>query len=498
MGSPLLTMESLSPDLERAIQFVKFEEDFPSWLVEHGVIDVRNVGLVPFKDAIWPFQVDFAWFLQNEPRIIILKARQLGVSTLAMHYVYWKTRFSPPKSQYSLILSKSKDDASYLLEKVSTINKQQPPDIRMTAIVDRTFGFELDNENAVECVAATEAGARSRAATLVVLDEHAFHSYAEKNWASVQPTLDGGGQVIIISTGNGMGNLFHQKYQEAKERRNNFKAFFIPFHAAPHRDEEWLESQRMDFSGAEELFGQEYPKNDNEAFAKTGSSPFDMTYIAEQITRADSRRPDEVRHDGRTRVWQRPLPSLRYAAGLDCAHGVARSGKADFTSLKIIDERGTQVASWEGRIELGPAAQELFEILQEYLPYLVVERNGPGSGMTAALQALGYKRFYRFEQRHLDADAPPEKSPTIGGQMTAVVKSRLIGGLVGRINARALDSLDGAFWRECSTFVQSGPNKWGAQGSNHDDQVIAMAWALWGLAFLPIRTVRKKKRIRWR
>src|SRR3989304_4798360 len=110
--SPLLTLEALSPDLERAIQLVKFEEDFPSWLSEHGIIDVRNVGLVPFKDAIWPFQLDFAWFLQHEPRIIILKARQLGVSTLAMHYVYHRLRFSPPKSQYALVLSKSKIDAA--------------------------------------------------------------------------------------------------------------------------------------------------------------------------------------------------------------------------------------------------------------------------------------------------------------------------------------------------------------------------------------------------
>jgi len=491
-------MEALSPDLERAIQLVKFEEDFPYWMVEHGIIDVRNVGLVPFKDAIWPFQVDFAWFLQHEPRVIILKARQLGISTLVMHYIYWRLRFSPEKSQYALVLSKSKTDAAYLLKKVSTINKNQPHDIRMPAITDQTFAYQLENENTVECVAATESGARSRAATIVVLDEHAFHAAAESNWASVQPTLDGGGQVVSISTGNGMGNLYHQKYQGAKERRNNFKAFFIPYDAAPHRDEEWREEQRRDFEGSEELFEQEYPRTDSEAFAKTGSSPFDMEYIAEQIQRSDGQRPVELRHDGRTRIWQRPLPSVRYAAGLDCAHGVARSGKADNTSLKIVDEHGTQVAAWDGRIELGPAAQELFEVLSEYLPFLVVEKNGPGSGMIAALQALGYKRFYRFEQRHLDTDATSEKAPTIGVHMTPVVKSRLIGGLVGRINARAIDSLDGTFWRECSTFVQSGPTKWGAQGSSHDDQVISMAWALWGLTYLPIHRVKKAKRIRWR
>ncbi len=480
-------------------QYVQYETLFPLWMEDQGVVQIREVGIRPFSDTIWPFQKGLAGEFQTNPRIVILKARQLGVSTIAMHFAYWLCRFGQPNSQHVLILSKSKEDAAYLLEKVPVINDAQPEGIRMDTLVNRTFMYQLSNGNTIECLAATESGGRSRAATAVILDEHAFHRYDVKNWTSLKPTLEGIGHLIVLSTANGQANLFHDLYQQAKDEETEFTAIFLPYDLPPHRDEEWYEREKLGYLGNDEEFVQEYPRSDTEAFAKTGTCPFDAEWIGEQVRLSDESPPTQVLHGGRGRIWDSLLPGMLYGAGLDCAQGLSDRGNPDYTSLKVWDTRGKHVASYEVRakVEPGQVAQELYEILKMYNPFLVVERNGAGAGMIAALQALGFTNFYRYEKRHVIPDAPEEKTPKIGIQMTPIVKARMVRNLSAQVNAHALYSRDGSMWREFPTFVQKSPQRWGATGSSKDDQVIAAGWAQWALQYMPRRKVRKTRKVRW-
>ncbi|KKL84606.1 hypothetical protein LCGC14_1963020, partial [marine sediment metagenome] len=95
------------PEFAIPEKYAGYAEDFALWMEEHGVVQIREVGIRPFADTIWPFQKGLAETFQNDPRIVILKARQLGVSTIAMHFAYWLCRFGEPNSQHILILSKS-------------------------------------------------------------------------------------------------------------------------------------------------------------------------------------------------------------------------------------------------------------------------------------------------------------------------------------------------------------------------------------------------------
>lgn len=466
---------------------------------EHGVVQIREVGLRPFKDTIWPFQRGLAEEFQTNPRIVILKARQLGISTIAMHFAYWLCRFGEPNSQHVLILSKSKEDAAYLLEKVPVINDAQPEGLCMDTLINRTFMYQLSNGNTIECLASTESGGRSRAATAVILDEHAFHRYATKNWTSLKPTLEGMGHFIVLSTANGQANLYHDLYQQAREPENEFTPIFLPYDLPPHRDEEWYEREKLGYIGNEEEFIQEYPRSDAEAFAKTGTCPFDIEWVMEQVKLSDETPATQVMHEGRGRIFESPLPGLLYGAGLDCAQGLSTEGSPDRTSLKVCTPKGKHVASYEvkAKVEPGQVAQEIFEILKMYNPFLVVERNGAGAGMIAALQSLGFTNFYRYMKQHVLPDATEEKSPKIGIQMTPIVKARMVGNLSAQVNAHALFSRDGSMWREFPTFVQKSPQRWEATGSAKDDQVIAMGWAQWALQYMPRRRVRKNRRVRW-
>src|SRR5436309_8905438 len=243
----LLTMEELSPEIRSMAEALRCEQSFTYWLTNYGVVEVRDVGVKLFRDVMWPFQRKFALMLENIDRMVVVKARQIGISTIMMHYAYWRIRFAPANSQRALVLSKSKDDASKaLMSKIPLIHAAQPENMRMDIASQNSYFFQLSNGNSIVVQAATEAAARGYAATVVILDEHAFHQTPETTWSSLQPTLEGGGKFFVVSTGNGVGNLFHDLYERAKEGKNGFTPVFINWSAPAHRDEEWLKKQQGD------------------------------------------------------------------------------------------------------------------------------------------------------------------------------------------------------------------------------------------------------------
>jgi len=496
-----MTIEQLSPELRGVAEQLKCERSFQHFIVEHGVVEIREVGMRPFKEVMWPFQLTFVQLIEKLPRVVVVKARQIGISTILMHYAYWRIRFGKPNSEHVLVLSKSKDDASkVLMAKIPQIHAAQPAELRMAINSQNSYFFQLANGNTITVLAATEAGGRGHAATVVILDEHAFHQTADSNWAALQPTLEGAGKFFVVSTGNGIGNLFHDVYQKAKEGRNSFMPVFINWSAPTHRDAAWLEKQKLDNAVSSELFEQEYPDTDDEAFAKTGNSPFDLEYVLKMVKQSGAHPPSRVYHDGRTRVWSDPMPGQLYAAGLDLAQGLSSKGIPDSTSLKIIDMNANQVAAWDGKVELDTrAGGEIVELLNKYNAVLGIERNGPGSGVIGMLQALGFDNFYRWDETHLYPDAKPTKEPTIGIQRTQALKARQVQLLTAYVNTRSLQSYDEVFWRQCTTFVQIAPMRWGPQGKNKDDSVDSMTHALWVKEHMPRRFVRPKpKRFRWR
>src|SRR6266540_4231305 len=102
-----------------------------------------------------------------------------------------------------LMLSKRQDEASALLVKARFLERSLPDWLRTAAgkSNDSTLEF-ADRGSKISALPSNEDAGRSEAATLVLLDEHAFHQYAEDNFA-VKPTIDAGGRLVIVSTANG-------------------------------------------------------------------------------------------------------------------------------------------------------------------------------------------------------------------------------------------------------------------------------------------------------
>ena len=132
---------------------------------------------MPFR--LWPAQKGVVWNFFTERLILILKARQLGISWISCGYALWLCLFHPGKA--ILLFSKGQDDANELLRRVKVLYERLPEWMRDALpqwIVSNTTKFEFNNESRIESLPATQSAGRGRTASLVILDEAAFLQWA--------------------------------------------------------------------------------------------------------------------------------------------------------------------------------------------------------------------------------------------------------------------------------------------------------------------------------
>lgn len=80
----------------------------------------------------------------------------------------------------------------------------------------------------------------------VVNHNCAFIDNIEKTFASAQQTLATGGQAMLLSTPNGMGNFFHNTWVKAELGENTFVPVKLPWQVHPERNQAWRDKQDAD------------------------------------------------------------------------------------------------------------------------------------------------------------------------------------------------------------------------------------------------------------
>lgn len=234
-------------------------------------------AVIPFK--LWPAQLFLVWTLLSHKLIDILKARQLGISWLACAYGLWLCLFQ--FGRLVLVFSRGQLEADELARRIGVMYHRLPDwmkEMLPRLIVDNTSELAWDNGSRVQSLPATENAGRSFTASLVIADEFAFMAWAEKLYTAVKPTIDGGGQLIILSTANGADNMFAQLWKGATEDANGFKAVFLPWWSKPSRTIAWRAAQEKEYPFAWQVL-QEYPATPSEAFQNTGNEHFLMDML---------------------------------------------------------------------------------------------------------------------------------------------------------------------------------------------------------------------------
>ena len=233
-------------------EYIKCAKD-PSYFCRHYVyIQHPMRGRILF--SLFPFQEKLLHLFRDSKNIIVLKSRQLGISTLGAGYALWLMLFHKDKNV--LCLATTQATARNLVKKVIFAWEQLPKWLQVPTEYKNKLSMGLKNGSKVEAKSSNSDAARSEAVSLLLIDEAAFIDNIEATFAAAQQTLATGGQAMLLSTPNGMGNnFFYKTWVKAELGENSFVPVKLPWQVHPERDQAWRDKQDADlgprFAGQE-------------------------------------------------------------------------------------------------------------------------------------------------------------------------------------------------------------------------------------------------------
>jgi hypothetical protein len=236
-------------------------------------------------------------------RIVVIKGRQSGISTYVSARYYHKT--STSKAINTFILSHESSTTDKLFSMVKLYNENNPiaPETKRSNAKELSFS-ELNSQYYIGTAGSGDVG---RGGTVQL-----FHGSEVGFWKNTDdietglmesiPDMDGT-EIILESTGNGLGNYLHRMAMGALKKENGYRLVFIPWFWMDEYEEdyeddftltddelEYRETYLSDYDthtakrklkwrrakiaryGNEWKFKQEYPSNVSEAFQTSSTS----------------------------------------------------------------------------------------------------------------------------------------------------------------------------------------------------------------------------------
>ena len=481
-------------------------------------------------------------------RLLVLKARQKGISTLIEAYIFWRTSLRFHRS--SAVVSheaKSTDHLySMFLRYYDNLPEQLKPELDKRNEKGLIYG-KLDSY--IRC---WTAGSGDVASSYTLLD---LHLSEVPKWPDAKTALTSLLQtvpdhndtmVIMEATAKGIGGEFYDRWQLAKAGESNYEPVFLSWllddeYTLNFKDD--LDRQHL-VNGVDKIeegllkagatlehlnwrrkiglpdkcgndidqFRQEYPSNDVEAFIASGSPVFDIPTCYANLQSSQSFKPkignlEWVGSDVIFRENERGYVKIykdiklldtekyRFVAGVDTAEGLAQG---DYSVCSVLDRKTDEVCLvWHGHADTDIYAKELYKISNflKHDVFFEIESNF-GSGVVKDLYKLGGKIKYgqSFEKGY------PSDSTGIGFKTTSKSKKIVIDQLNEWIRDALFISKEKEFWAEALRFVRDDGGQMAAQGKRQDltiqsfdDRIIAYSLMINCSLWLPNYVIQKPK-----
>ncbi len=189
-------------------EFKKCAIDPAHFMKKYCIIQHPTKGKTYFH--LYPFQEESLTQIRDSRYSIILKSRQLGISTLTAGYILWSMLF---KSDFNvLVIATTKDVAKNLVTKIQVMHDNLPKWLQGGLVENNKLSLRFKNGSQVKAVSSSGTSGRSEALSLLVLDEAAFIKNIDEIWTAAQQTLATGGGCIALSTPNGTGNWLQKRW----------------------------------------------------------------------------------------------------------------------------------------------------------------------------------------------------------------------------------------------------------------------------------------------
>ena len=449
-------------------EIIKCGKDPKYFFNKYVKIQHPTRGLISF--ATFSFQDDCIDDFVNHRYNVILKSRQLGISTLTAAYAVWLAIFYKDKN--ILVIATKLSVAMNFIKKVKVALKHIPPWLVLPELsTNNKQSVEFTNGSTIKAIPTSDDAGRSEALTLLIVDEAAFVRNFDELWMGLYPTLSTGGRAIVLSTPNGVGGQYYDLYMKAAANESEFNPIRLPWDVHPERDDEWFQAECKNLSHqqiAQELLCD---------FAASGETFLTAEHI-EKIRTQVQRPLERWGPEMGVWVWKYPLTDHKYIISAD----VARGDASDYSAFHVIDTNESEVvAEYKGKIPPDQFAILLAEAGTRYRSALLCpENNTYGYAVVMKLIELKYPNLYYKKEKDRYAAMYSGESQThkAGFTTSGTSRAQILTKLEEVLRNGHIKLYSDRLYNELKTFIWKG-SKAQAQRGQNDDLVMALAIGVW-------------------
>lgn len=475
-------------------------------------------------------------------RLIMLKARQWGGSTLVQMYMAW-IQSCHRRNWNSLICAHVKDTAASIRGMYSKMLDNYPDELWEGDSAPQFKSFERST-NIREILgrgcrvtlgsSENQEAVRGGDYAMAHLSETAFYaSTAQRSPDKFIQAICGGiayhpyTLIAMESTANGVGNYFHSEWLRCEAGKGDKRAVFVPWYEIdiyrlePEDPEAlistfdayeerlwselgltldriwWYRCKSREYSSREQMEAN-FPTTPQEAFINSGSGVFDTASVERMRLECAPGEKGEMNAsggfvsvaNGSLTRWAAPRKDSTYVVAVDVG---GRSAKADWSVVAVMrrDLRPEIVAQWRGHVDHDRLADIAVAIARYYNnALLMIESNtletentsGDPNLFVLARLAKNYRNLYRRSSY----DSVAQRQTTrIGFHTNRSTKALLIGGLIEAVREGGYIERDREACNELLTYEQQSNGSYAAKQGYHDDILMTRAMALLALSQMP-------------
>lgn len=439
------------------------------------------------RQALIPNRVQREFERMRGRQNIVLKARQMGISTWVAARFFLKTMTQP--GTLTVEIAHTQEAAEEIFRIVHRFYDELPEELRAGALKTsranaRSLVFPaLDSEYRVESAGDPNAGRGLTIQNLHCSEVARWPGEAGAILAGLRASMPPGAEVVLESTANGAYGCFYEEWTRASEKgvvRHFFPWWWEESYGLPQGGEA-LTEEELQLAAEHGLdakqiafrrrlrtqFGplarQEYPETAHDCFLSSGSGIFDAEAIDGRMRELPP--PISKRWKGELLTWYPVVAGRDYLVAVDPAGG---GSEGDFAAMQVVDlATGLQCAEFRGKAGLLEVAEKAAELAREYNgSLLAVERNNHGAGVLAYLHSVcRYGRLYQQDGQD-------------GWLTSAVTRPRMLNQLARVLGEQPEVWMSERLLGELKTFVRDAKGHTGAASGQHDDCVMAMGMAL--------------------
>lgn len=449
----------------------------------------------------------------NSVKLIVLKARQHGISTLVISYGFHNVVTNRNRS-FAVVTHEEKATKN-LFERIKLTYTYLPSFLKPTEkysnakeLIFQSEDPEHSLNSGIKCYTAgsTEIG-RSETINVLLMSEFAFWNptFANDNYSAIMQAVPMENSIVVIeSTAKGF-NHFKDLWDDAVAGKNEYIPVFIPWFDNPeykidteiiNKNEEEIELQKLynltdsqlawrrwcistNCKGDINKFHQEYPSSPEEAFVNSGTPVFNNVNIVKRIEvlrkqydkkKFDTgcfRKREFIKNiNNYVRIYEYPKPGGKYVIGVD----TAGDGSDNYGVTVIDNYTGKRVATVWFKIPANEVADQVEALGYFYNEALISVEINFNIYLVEELSRREYPNQY-IRQKYDDNTGGFKKAfgwKTDGNTRPLIITTEQV--LIND-NIDLFNDID--MLQECLTFVKDENGRPDAMSGKHDDLIFS-------------------------